>query len=294
MGIDTTSLENWNERKEQFLRFTEKEFQTSSTNESNNIMIIGFSKAGKTRTSITTCRLPIVYASFDANNLDSVRVWMKENPGAILPYTDCEQDDFKQPTSYNKYIDWKGKLIQSGILEDIGTLIIDSSTFLGNATLWQILKRQGRNIDFTKEKQDKKNRVRQSDWGILLTTMRDEMIHLVATPCDVILTCHLGVEKDDDGDLIGYFPLLSGQSKHMIPAVFSENWVLRSRGSSAQAERFFMIQPKSKYTCGSRFAQDNLLDVEEPAHIKDCLEKAGRRYKDLPLMPKLDLFKEIG
>ncbi len=290
MSIDTSKLENWSERKEDFLRFIEGEFKTDSHNESNNIMIIGFSKAGKTYT-LKTCRKPILHISFDSNNLDSVRGWMQENEGAILPYTGCEQDDLHNPIAWKNYINIKGKLLQSGILENIGTLFIDSSTLMGNSMLWQILKKQRRNVDFD---QGKKDKIRQSDWGILLTTMRDEMINLVATPCDVVLTCHLGVDRDEDGDVIGYFPLLSGQSKHMVPAVFSENYIIRVRKTSQGTERYFMIQPTNKYTCGSRFAQDDILEDEEPADIKAILKKAGRRHEDLPLLPKLDLFKEIG
>ncbi len=271
--------------------------RTEKRNLSTNFMLIGESKTGKTFT-LLTARKPIYHISFDSDNTDCVYNWHKAHPELIELDNRCEVEDPLYPKVYDNYCVILNELIDSGLIHDIGTLYIDSATFLGDSILRKIVHTQKRTMSF--HNLDKGKKVRQADYGYLLTTIRDEMNKLTTTPCDVVLTAHLNHDYDEGGSRIASFPMLSGQSKVRVPAVFSENYFMINKRSSEGLQRFFLTQPKGLLEAGSRLSQGGLIDTEEPFRVemnkdstevvdsyglKDLLKKAGRRWEDNPPFP---------
>lgn len=278
--LDTSKLENWSERKQALLQQVFTAYNTDKRNESTNWLLAGFSKSGKTFT-LKTARKPVAHISFDPNNLDCVKGWMKENPGAVLPFTDCEIEDPSDPIAYIRYREIIGKLIEAQMFENIGTCFVDGLTFLGDAILRRTLKLQKR-VRGMNMKQ-KENAPRKQDYGILLTVLRDEMIQLLTLPCDVVLTAHLNFWTDENILQTRYYPMISGQSREQVPAVFSENYIMMAKRSSQGINRHFLTQPDGLYQAGSRLSEDGKLEIEEKPDFKYILEKVGRRCEDLPL-----------
>jgi hypothetical protein len=120
----------------------------------------------------------------------------------------------------------------------------------------------------------------QQDYLLQQITMVNLIKDLVNLPCDVVMTGHIGTDKDEvTGKMVASL-FVSGKLTIKIPMLFSELYVATTKQTSKGVEYKLLTTTDGLYQARTRVGGGLFQDFEEP-NIKALLKKAGKPCTDL-------------
>lgn len=220
------------------------------------LLILGEPGVGKTILA-TSFPGPTLVLDFD-KKVDSAALFYKSNPEIL---NNIEVEDLSPSLTHdpieelNKIID--NKLIpqqRTGKME-YKTIILDSITTFSRATLNHIVKTNP-GIKRVTTKQGVQPGIQ--DYGILRREFAKLIPGILSLPCNIIMTAHVNVTKDDITGEIVRGPVMDGSFSQELAVYFKEVWML----NVDKGKRLAQTQSDYKYKCRSQIpGLPNPLDI---------------------------------
>jgi len=160
------------------------------------------------------------------------------------------------------------------------TLIIDSATFLTEAVIVKGLKENQR-LGLSKSWEHYSGEIgtvrpmRMQDWGSGSTLFWKFMEWILTIGKNVAVCAHEYHNIDENGSTISIDPLVIGQLRQRLPALFDEVWYQTVTGSSANAKYVIQTVRDLKRNLGSRLG---CLDPKETADFEAMKDKIAKFY----------------
>lgn len=160
------------------------------------------------------------------------------------------------------------------------TLIVDSCTFLNDAVLVKAMSennRLGLSSSWKSFQGDWHSikPVRMQDWGSAGILQWKFMEFITRLKKNVIVVAHEYHVSNEDGATISISPLLIGQQREKIPALFDEVWYQFVEGSRLSPKYKIQTAPDNLRRLGSRLG---CLNPVEPADIEAIRKKVSEFY----------------
>lgn len=233
-----------------------------TTHKKANFLIGGNSGSGKTHL-LQTARKPVWIHSFDPDG--SLTIRDKVDNKSIIVDTRFENENPKDPKIFTLFDKVFDNMLHTKVFEQIGTYALDSATTLGDCVMYWVLKAAGR--------------IGQPPWENDYPQQMSRMSNIIRTmcslPCDVILTCHLSVEKDQISGRMHTVPILTGKLREKIPILFSEQYCMVTEPTPTGTEYKLLTQPDGHYTAKTRLGTGGRLKKWEEPNITNILRKVG-------------------
>jgi hypothetical protein len=244
-------------------------YDSSSQQKSFNALIYGDFGTGKTRIA-KTCRLPVHIDSFDPGGTKTVRDEILS--GSIAADTRFEIEDPSKPTAFELWDKEYARRKRDGYFSLVGTYIIDSATTWASAAMNVILKKAGRTggPPF------------QQDYLPAMSMIENAIKDITTLPCDVILTAHLDVDKDEATGRMFVGPLFVGKLKQRIPLLFDELYCAQSKTTSAGIVYSLLTRSDGIFKARTRLGREGKFETNEAPDIKVLLKKSGYSVEDKP------------
>lgn len=247
--------------------------QSDKITKKANFLIYGKPRCGKTFL-LKTAPGPILIHSFDPGG---TRTLKEELDSGRIMMESFEHEDAQNPHAFT---DWErrfNELGKAGVFDTLGTYVLDSFTFMQSALLNQIAKKH--TIKGQASKGILVDGLLQSDYGDSHTYIKHVFNQVLNLPCNVILTAHMTMDKDETDGKIYQNLMAPGQAKTFLPAMFDLYLFLKVQNSSAGVKRTLLTTADGLHDCGSRIGAGKL-EKEEVCDLKAILKKAGYPYED--------------
>ena len=242
-----------------------------------NAIVYGKQGTGKTRL-ISTARKPILLHCFDPCGWTTSALLPLIERGDLL-VEDFSSDSMKKP---HAYIDWckrYDELKAANFFDCVGTYAIDSLTNFGLSMMNAIVRMS------SLTKQNNLDVPTQTAYGVQLRTFVDDIKGVMALPCDVIMTGHIALERDEVELTAETMPALAGQQAIHVPNQFMEVWITRVVQIEGKPRYVLQVHADGKYGAKTRIGEGKLEIFEEP-DIHKILAKVGWKYEDKPSFGK--------
>lgn len=262
----------------------QKQYAEDPRQKTFNALVYGDFGTGKTALA-ATCRFPVLIHSFDPGGTKTniLRPYIAD--GRILIDSRFENDRWKDPRAYKEWEREYDMLKQIGMFQQIGTYFFDGLSRWGDCLMYEAVKgrRLGKSTSSNKDSFD----YQIQDYNVQQVTGVDVLGDMMNLPCDVIVTGHIGLDKDEvTGSYISGI-LLAGKFSAKVPNVFDEKYISRVTSDSSGKPSFkLQTHTVGIYKAETRIGGGKFETYEEP-NIKKLLIKAGRPATDKPS------FKEI-
>lgn len=248
-----------------------REYHEDPRSKSFTGLITGKSGSGKSFLMRTMPR-PIHVDFFDPGG--TVNLVDLIDRGEIVPDTRWDNEDEDHPHVYSAWKDEMEMRLANNYFDMFATYVIDSSTTWADCIMNWVLKRAGIPGQAPRWAHDYvPQKVEIHKW----------VKKLMGLPCNFIMTGHLEAEKDEVSGRIHYSYMTTGKGSVTIPLLFDEVWVMDPQEKSGDVEYRILTKSTKAYTCRSRLAKDGLLEMYEPANMRNILKKAKFTYEDKPL-----------
>ena len=227
-------------------------------------IIYGEFGTGKTMCSITG-RTPILVHSFDPGGSKSI----KDSP--LIASSDLaidrrfEVEDPNSPTAYTLWGNEFNRLNKAGAFNSIGTFVMDSFTTYSQLVMNKTLLSSSSNW---------KGVPTQQDYNRMMGAVRRDIQVITSLPCDIVLTAHIDLEKDEVSGVTKTEMLVVGKLKRYIPLLFDELYVSLSNNTSKGIKYQLLTQNDGNYQARTRIGKGKFGKYEEP-NLNDLYKKAG-------------------
>lgn len=246
-------------------------YQAKGRTNKANVLLYGDFGTGKT-TMIGTAPKPIWLHSFDPGGTTTAALQALIESGDII-VQDFSGDSYKDPKKFREWEREFGQMQRDSLFEHIGTYAVDSVTKWADALMHEIVKKGGMKNDGIPQ---------QRDYLVQQMTAVDYLEKFCDLPCNVIVTGHIGLEKDEVTGKLETGLLLAGKLSGKVPLVFDEKWLTRTEGKS---DVRYVVQTRNDgyYKAETRMGGGRFEQFEEP-NFQELLRKAGRENaaKDKP------------
>lgn len=230
-----------------------------------------YSDFGAGKTEFTkTGRRPIHNDSFDPRGTKTVRDEIAA--GWYLADTRFEIEDPMKPSAFELWDREYHRRKREGYFDYIGTYVIDSATTWSSAAMNVILKKAGRCGGSPQ----------QNDYLPAMTMIENAIKDMLTLPCDVILTAHLDVDKDEATGKMFVGPLFVGKLKQRIPLLFDELYNLQVKRTAKGDEYQLLTRGDGIFKARTRLGKGGIFEAIEKPDIKGLLKKAGYSTEDKP------------
>ena len=237
-----------------------------------NALVMGELGSGKSFLA-RTARKPVHIDSFDPGGTKGLRDYIDK--GEIIVDSRFEGEKPKNPYAFKEWSDVMASRERIDYFSYLGTYILDSSTFWGEAIMNSILKKAGIAGEAPRW---------SHDYVPQKTAIRNWVRELIDLPCDFFMTGHLEAQEDAVTKTMRYRYMTTGKGTIIIPSLFDEVWVMQPRGRASGVEYRILTQSTGTYVARSRLAKEGKLDTYEKADIKAILKKVGMNTEDKPLI----------
>ncbi|MFA6972813.1 MAG: AAA family ATPase [Gallionella sp.] len=244
-------------------------YDSQTQQRSFNALVYSDFGCGKTQLA-ETCRLPVHTDSFDPGGTKTIRDAIKE--GKILADTRYEVEDPMKPTAFELWDKEYHRRKREGYFDYIGTYFLDSATTWSSAAMNVILKKANRlgGPPF------------QQDYLPAMSMIENAIKDMTTLPCDVILTAHLDVDKDEATGRMFVGPLFVGKLKQRIPLLFDELYCAQTKNTSAGVVYSLLTRSDGIFKARTRLGKGGIFETNETPNIKALLKKAGYPIEDKP------------
>jgi len=239
-----------------------------------SILLQGEPGTGKTRL-VSTAPLPILIYSFDPKGTVVLHSQVPELlESGMIQYIPYWGEESKNPTQYDIWEkDWE-EHINSGYLNQFGTVVIDSFTTWMNAAgnkwlQFKNKKRPGKETD----------NLALGDYLGLYNLTKTMVNRTSGCDCNFILIAHLEAEKDELLGTIRYVLSTYKSLKQEIPPLFTEKWVMTKKPGPQGVDYSILTNNQGLYTASTQLKG---LKINEEPNIKNLMKKAGLPAQDKP------------
>lgn len=237
-----------------------------------NILLLGEPGSGKT-SALATARGPVLIDSFDPGGTNVEHLRDRIDKGEVLVRR-FEKENATKPEMFAAWDSTIQKDLSSGLIDSLGTYVVDSATMWFECMLNYIVYKAGRKpIDAGSGNHVLPNPVKK-DYGHVLSTAMYLLRAMIASDTCFIMTGHLHRYEDENTGAVTIEPLLSGQLRTKIPMLFDEVWILRTARKGNEVERFITSSKDGMYTGKTRIGT-NKFELREVVDISKLLNKAG-------------------
>ena len=252
-----------------------RDLYASSASKYYNFLVYGDYGTGKTSIA-TTCPTPVFIDSFDPGGTKTLALQPLIESGDIRVENRWEADSWKEPWAFRA---WEKEMFArrgEGFFDHIGTYMLDSVTKFAMSMMYEILKlgdpKGSSRVGETPQIQDYLNQqLTTVDWfGILMSL-----------PCHIIVTGHIGLDKDEVTGKMETGLLLWGKLANQVPLCFDEKYVTRTVKTSDGVKHEMLTKNDGYYKAESRMGGSRFQMVEPP-DIRALIRKAGKECQDKP------------
>lgn len=214
-------------------------------------LVFGDSGSGKTVFS-TSFPGKIHVHDFDNKIVSAANFWRKHNPEQLqqVSYTDYSIGDVK-----TRYATFNGWLVEHQALAREGkfpykTIVLDSLTLWSELLMKEILRQTKGKIKGPIAGNDDVPSMQH--YGINSVYFKEQLGSFLALPCNVVVTAHIDITKDDISGEILRRPLVSGKLASYLPIIFGE--VYRAYADIKDGKSVYLAQTRTdtKFSCRSQ------------------------------------------
>lgn len=193
-------------------------------------------------------------------------------------------EDYENPTEYQKWEEIHEKDLSTGFLNLFGTYSIDSFTTFLDAMANKL------SVYMSRDRRIQKLAI--NDYLVIYDQMKSIIKKVSSQNCNFIMTAHLEtyidkVTEETKTEIKGYKGL-----KTDIPLLFTEKYVLEAEETSSGIRHILYTRAAGKFRASTQLGtKDKLRDIEEP-NLKEILKKVDFPYEDKPSI--FEVMKEGG
>lgn len=160
------------------------------------------------------------------------------------------------------------------------TLIVDSASFLSEAAIELGLAENkalglSKSLDEARQKRTMAVPMRMQDWGTAANIFSKAIRQWKALGKNLIVTAHQYENTNEAGVLTDVQPLVIGQLRQKLPAMFDEVYYTRIKGTKDKAEAIFQTRPDMLRQLKTRLG---CLDAEEKGDFTAIRKKVAKFY----------------
>lgn len=227
-----------------------------------NFLIYGDIGAGKTHL-LKTAKKPLLLDNFDIGGDQTL---LEEIQAGDVIVDHFEDEDAKAPSVFTRWEKRLQEKRQAKLFDEVGTYAIDSASTWSDSLMNAILKKEGRPATVPQ----------LQDYNIHQIIMRDALKMILSLPCDVILTCHRELDKDEASGRMMISPLIGGRKgKPKMLLLFDEIYYLSTVEKKDGVERRLLTARTGLYMARTRIGRLGKLDLYEEADLSKLKAKAG-------------------
>ncbi len=167
---------------------------------------------------------------------------IKTLAGMDIPYELILEDPDKKGEAIQRVRDVANEFIKTLTPDD--TLVVDSLTTLN---------------EYADNLAVKTAKDKFARWELTLRWTKDFVDKLIMAPFNVVMTCQQKIVTDDEGNLIGYIPMMYGQSSERIPYKFDEVYYM---SVDIAGNRTIMTDKGTRADARSRLNREGILDKQ--------------------------------
>jgi len=252
-----------------------KRYQESAKDKTVNILAYGDIGTGKT-TLATTCIFPVLLHSFDPGGTKTRALKPFIKKGDIIVDSRFEKDSWAKPEAYRLWEREMTELRRMDYFSHIGTYFLDSFTTFSDYMMYELLKIPHKGgVSRAGQIPELKDYLVQQYTGV------DILGQLCELPCNVVITGHIGLDKDEVTGKLETGLMLAGKFSTKVPKIFDEKYITRTIKTSTGISHVLQTKNDGYYKCETRMGGD-LFSLYEQPNIRALIKKAGLPSEDKP------------
>jgi hypothetical protein len=256
-----------------------------------SLLLMGRWGTGKT-VMAGSSNYPILFYMFDPKSAIVLRrhypeQW-KNGMIQVLPFWDERKD---LPTQFARFDYFFSRHKRSGVLDNYGTIVVDSFTTFSRAIYnhWLLYKNwERRKRQEIARKGDPENLIAMSEFAIgdyqgFYSACQDIVSMISSTEANFIMTGHLKEVENEKTKIISQRLQTFGQLSTILPAMFSEKWVILKKKIVQPPWNTFSILTKDfgQYEASTQIGA-GIFEKDEKADLRYLLKKADMQWEDKP------------